>query len=246
MKVKRLRLFAPALLGAILVLAAGAATMGAAPLPPGGVLENPDVGSAIPDFTLGFVPANYSDLVDFLVSPYVGDFTGDVISAVYQDPATGFLAFAYQFTNTSSTGTFPPTLIQASIGDSSGPWLFASILDAGSDESGSSTAAPWAPNWEDGDPLALLRDSAAAGGNVRILWNVFNWGTEIAPPSDFSAVIWFATNALDYKITNVGLADGGAVATAQAFAPVPEPASLVLYGLGLGVFGLVLRRQARK
>jgi hypothetical protein len=231
------------MLGAILILAASTATM-AAPLPPGGVLLNPDVGA--PSFTLGGVPANYSVLLDTLVSPYAGDFTGDVVSLVFQDPNTGFLAFAYQFTNTTTTGPFPPALIQATIGDPSGPWLFANILDAGSDQLGSSTPAPLAPNWSDGDPYALLRSSAASGGDVSILWSVLNQGTLIAPPSDFSALIWFATDALDYQLTNVGLVDGGAVGTAQAFAPIPEPTSLVLYGMGLGMFGLVMTARRKR
>lgn len=243
MKATRPRLLALALLGALMILPAPLVSL-ATPLPPGSVLANPVVGT--PAYTLGNVPANYSKLLDTLVSPYSGNFAGTLTSFVWQDLDTGYLAFAYRLTNTTTGTGILPSIVMASIGDLSAPWLGVNIVNAGADGSGSSTPAVLLPKWSNGNPYALLRDINANGAGVSAQFRVLNQGTQLNPPADFSALIWFATTSTLYQQTGAAITDTFASAEAYALAPaVPEPATLVLWGLGFGALGIVAVRRKR-
>lgn len=222
------------------------ASASAAPLNPGGTVYNPDVTAVIPlfnpSYTLSGVPANYSTLVATLVSNYTGGFTGQMTSKVYEDPNTGWLAFVYYLNNTTSPEV---DMEHFTVGNNIvKPWSGVGIVDAGADSSGHSTADGLI-NWTDGDPYDLVRDPASTGSGVGVNFSI-GMGTRIVPTSNDSALIWFATDAKNFQITNVGLLDNGTIGAATAYAPapaVPEPASWTLLGLGFGVVGLVLRRR---
>ena len=236
----------------VMILSAGPA-LAVTALPPGSSTFDPLVG-AVPAFDTVLpayfsVPAN--QVAPTLVSNYVGAFTGTVTSNVYVNPATGFLAFEYVFTNTTVLpGGAPPggpvlDLAKATIGDPvAKPWLGFAIFNCGADGSGASTAVG-APSWADGDPYSIDRDGTAAGEGLTINWKLSNNGTVIRNAVDVSALIFFETDAKYWTTTDVGILDSGAVSDARAYAPslIPEPASLSL--LGLGGLALLLKRRRR-
>jgi hypothetical protein len=218
-------------------------------LNPGDVQYNPTPSVSAfftPSYTSGGVPAAYSIPVDSFSFPYhyqAGNsnetYFGSVTSSVFKN-GSGQLAFSYVFNNLIPPVPMNPPateITHATINDPSNPWTGVSILSAGADASGMSTAVvgPFG-SWTNGNPFNIQRDGTNNG--VGIFFNSGGSGTELASPSnDRSAVIWFTTDATHYKTSNVGLIDGGTVGSGNAFAPVvPEPSSLVLSAIGcLGV-----------
>lgn len=219
----------------------------AVPLNPGTTVyvpqvpDTPEYTSTLPSY---FTLANQVDQMVAAYNAVIGNITGSVTSTVYRDPATNFLSFQYTFTNTGASD-----LLRATIGSPQQEWLGWNISDAGADGSGASTAGEVAPVWTTGDPFFLLRDPLATGAGVTIQWRVGSSGTRLAGPDDISSLIFFETNAPTYQLTNVGLINSGAVSSAQAFAPaplstiIPEPATIVL--LGIGIFGAAASRRRR-
>jgi len=213
----------------------------AAILSPGTSQTNPDAG--VGTFYSTTLPA-LGALLAQQVTPFnqtSGNLTGSVTSSVYAN-AGGGLTFTYQFTSTGSN-----ELVRATIAD--GPFAGITIQDAGSDGSGSSTPAG-VPNWIDGDPFFI---EATVGGGVAFQWRVFSTGTQLNN-GDVSAVVFLETDAQNWQLVTMGLSDSGATADAQVLAPseaapppapIPEPASLLLWG-GLASIGLALRRRARR
>ena len=252
----------------LIILAAAvfsASMAGAVPpaLFPGTTLYNPSPNPAFfifaPNFYVaGALPANYIFLTsrDFPYN-YNGtkdnSFSGFVRSAVWQDPATGQLAFTYVFNNlTPPTPSNPPVtdIVRATINDPSDPWMPFVILAAGSDPNSGGHSTPingFFGGWNNGLPFDITR--SATDGGVAVEFNPLNSGTQLnSTPNDQSALVWFATNATKFDVTNVGLSDNGHVGTGQAYAPaviiiiIPEPSALVLAIFGCFVGGFVIRR----
>ena len=231
---------------AAVALVAFAVPAQAAVLAPETTLLKP--GEGLPGAIYSAVqPAHYADApVATLVSAYVGDFAGSVTSNVYAGP-DGILGFEYVFTNTNPTPGLP-AIVAATIGDISSPWLGLSIVDAGADASGASTAGGGLFTWADGDPMAIERDPTFAGEGVAVRWRALGAGTVLMGPDDVSAKIWLDVVALSVKVTDVGLLDSGAIGSAKALGPsmLPEPSTFVIWGLGLSCLGLVAwRRRSR-
>jgi hypothetical protein len=235
-------------LTAAIVIAVGilaamqSASWAAAPLLPGGSNQRP--GLSLPNYTApSGVPANFSQV---LAGPtpfaYVGTFTGNVTSEVLRDPGTGNLAFSYRFNNLFNGNA--NEINRASIDDPSHPWTGVNIFDSGSDFSGNSTKIG-AGGWADGSPYDIERDSVLNG--IAAQFSQLGTGTSLTSANNsVSSLIWVATNAKHFGVSDVSLLDGGPGGTSFAYAPaVPEPATLLLSVIGCLGCALMIRRQRR-
>jgi hypothetical protein len=215
-------------------------------LNPGETLYIPGEGLAGPYYSTS-LPSwlTSGNLVASLSSPYTGSITGDLLTWVYRDPAPGtpYLGFEYRFFVT----TGKKDLATATIGGADNPWWGVTITDAGANGIGKSTAEPSTPHWTNGDPYYISRDDNVDGAGIQIYWRNGNAGTTIHPGNQYSALIWFVTNSEVFQPCTVGLEDSGGVSSADSFAPVPEPVSMVFFGTGIvAVFGFVARRRMLK
>lgn len=235
----------------ISIVALAFAVPALAGLNPGDQWYNPDlagtgeIGDGGPYYTAG-APAwlNAGSLAASLSSPIAAvpgfpAFTGTVNSGVYYvngSDNSGGLGFAYQI---NLAGNSANRLVRASL--SSALWQFASIIDAGSDQSGNSTAATGNTVWSDGDPYFIEREATLG----LPAWNFRfgNDGTRL-DAGQSSAWVWFETDTM--FISNGGtisLLDGGTTGAARVLTvgaiPSPTAASLSLIGLAM----LALRRR---
>lgn len=224
------------------------------PLTPSNVMQNPAAPSFFSsDYLAGALSSYDSDAYSQLLTPvpmisaatnsYVG---ATVLSWVYRDPSNGFLAFVYQFDNSS---TITDDLARATINDPSDPWTPFTILDAGADGSGHSSSPGGATTWTNGNPFYLQQDVGDFG--IVVQFDFGNLGTILDSPSDFSAPIWFATNALNFSTTGIGLSDSTAVGTATAYGPAtgvlgtPEPSTVAIALIAGGFLAFSWRRRRR-
>jgi hypothetical protein len=226
---------------AIAVFAVNQSTSwGAAPLAPGGANRRP--GLPAPDYTFpSGIPANFSVVAVPLTNvPYVGTFTGFASSEVLRDPNTGNLAFGYRFNNLSPIAN---EINRVSIDDPSHPWTGVNIFDSGSDASGVST--PVGAGWADGSPYDIERDGIFS--SVAAQFSQLGLGTSLESPNqNTSALIWVATNAKRFALTDVSLLDGGPGGTSMVYGPlVPEPTTLLLSVIGC-VGGAIMFRRRRQ
>lgn len=229
------------------VIASNASAQG--PLTPSNVLQNPAAPSFFSsDYLAGALSDYDSDaysqlLAGPLISPGTNSYLGaTVLSWVYRDPLNGDLAFVYQFRNSSIATN---DLARATINDPSDPWAPFTIFDAGADGSGHSSSPGGSTTWTNGNPFYLQQDSGDYG--LVAQFDFGNLGTIMNSPNDYSSLIWFATNAKNFSITDVGLSDSTAVGTATAYGPAetPEPSSIAL-ALIAGASLLLITRHRRK
>lgn len=76
-------------------------------------------------------------------------------------------------------------------------------------------------------------------------YNFLSGGSSTLNPGDESAILWVQTNAPSYTAGVFNVQNGRNI-TVDSFAPVPEPASLLLLGTGLLAFGGIARRRIQK
>ena len=235
------------------VIAAVSPVAAQGPLTPTNPLQNPAVNAVSPfnDFTDGSLTAEttYTELIAGPTSfaALEGFLGSEVISSVYEDPTTGYLAFEYQFVNNPATAT---DMQRMTINDPSNPWTPFTIFDAGADGSGASHSASGGPSpytWTNGNPYDFEQESLNDGIAIRFASG--DEGTVVeSASSDSTANVWLTTNAKNYAITDVGLSDSAAVGTSNAYGPapgvVPEPSTIASALLGAGIL-LAARRRRR-
>ena len=227
------------MLGIVMYLSVWSVEMASAELLPGGTQYHTGSGSPnYTDYTGGGVPTGFTFEGSELTSSITGAFTGKVVTRLYQNAAEEY-AFSYQLFNTSTNGKF---MTAATIGDDTNPWQGITISNVGADTNGISTGP-----WTNGSPLAISRDGTSSGEGLRIYFSALNNGVTLNGTTGKSATIWVVTNAKSYTTTDVGILDSGATGAAQAYAPVPEPATLgLLISGGLTVLAYSLHRRRRR
>jgi hypothetical protein len=154
-------------------------------------------------------------------------FTGELDSTVIADPhnlfAPGDLDFIYQFTDDANPNNDP--ILHFSIAS------FSGFLTNADYSAGSGTGSNF--------PTAVERDSAQNGDTIDFS---FPLSSAVAPGTT-SVQLVIETSAAFPSVGLASLQDGGNVSiSAPAPLPVPEPASAALVGMGL--FGLGVRRRA--
>lgn len=164
-----------------------------------------------------------------LASPVVAPtFSGIARTAVFQDTATGFLSFLFQFTSSS--------LSAENIERISGTPFNGFITDVFQ-----SATAGTLGFFETGTRAASTADRGTTGDVVG-----FNFGVgDRITPGDTSFILQVRTNATNYKTGFMGIIDGSA-GNALAFAPtapIPEPQTYAMMLAGLGLMGFMIRRR---
>jgi len=174
-------------------------------------------------------------LVDSLTAPMAGTISGTVITTIYRNPQTQYLAFDYRFVR-NSTGN--SGIVRATI---DGEWANVSVLNAGANASGTSGTGDANPEWTNGDPLYIARDPLLLTPDVQFRFG--NLGTVIGK-NNSSSHIFFETNALLYMRSGAAMIDASNNSSlADVLAPqyvVPEPGTLLL---SLGSVGLILHKR---
>ncbi len=186
------------------------------------VLGPPNYSTTLPSY---FTAGNQ---VDSVSSGLIGGGGGlTFTSTVYRDPGTGFLGFEYSLS--ASGGVSPLTGVV--LDDGSHPWQGIGITSAGADASGHSTAGSGTPNWTDGDPIHLFRDTVANGAGVTIQFLAAGEGTSVNG-GDLSAEIFFATTAPSYRGSAFSVFSGSTPeGSPGGLVPVPEPSAFALAAL---------------
>jgi len=174
------------------------------------------------------------------------DLLANVGSAVYRN-ASGFLDFYYQVTNISPAPTFDEVhRLTGSSFAGTPPW----ITDVWYVINGSAVPCDKCPTgfFQDGTQIPFNMDRSNSGEGSVVGFN-FPLGFEVdSNPSETSVLLLIQTNATVYQPGFVSVINSGTV-TKPAFEPniavTPEPASLLLFGIGLLGTGAAMRRKRK-
>lgn len=179
--------------------------------------------SLVPGQTIFSVPGTFSlpggSVLDATVNTGFtapGSFSGTLIENVYSDP-TGTL-FEYTFSNTGSSADDAIEHLSAN-----GYTGFTTDVDA---------TAPGVV------PTSIFRSSS---GNVL---NFYFQPLGVPGGGSSSDTLWIQTNAKGYTLNNTGLLDGVSTNVTTYGPATPEPATMLMFGIGaLGLVGLRKRKE---
>jgi len=209
---------------AILFVAGFSATAKAFSLVPGGLISPFSSGSfTLPSGAtlLAFinqVPVSGQDAYNNVV------FSGTLSEKVYSVPNVGML-FEYTFSNTGP-GKPGDTIGHLSVGGYTG---FTTDVDANG-----LGVSPFGPG--------LTPSSIDRSGSGDVLDFNFLAGVPVGFSSD---TLWIQTNAPSYTFNSTQLQDGGNSQTPTYGPATPEPATMLMFGMGaLGLVGLRKRKVA--
>jgi len=193
----------------------------------------------------GYTAADYT-LLTFLKDTNVGQLAGDTYTYVYKNNNDGTLAFAYVVDADQLNSRY---IVRATIDGVT--WSQTNITNAGADTTGASSGTGVAvPEWTNGAPIFIERTEYSPNApswqfqmpRVPSLPNDPAIGTVIGP-GNTSAAVWFVTDAKAYTTGFVGYLDSGSTGRAQVLIPVPDPATLALFGVATGGLALFRRRR---
>jgi len=208
-------------LGAIALLATLANTSSAAPLQ---VFPGSSVFAVPNTYPTGGV-AIASLTQPFVAATFSGKLTSEVISGDPDNP--GGLTFTYLIENDASS---PHAIGRLTVDDFSGFDTYINFQTP--------VGAGVAP--------AFFDRSSGAGDVVGFTFFGAPVGVGQIAAGSSSAKLVIQTNSTVWRPTTASIIDGS-VATAASFAPIPEPSTLVLGGLGLvGLAAFALRRRTSR